>query len=52
MPYYMGRNTFLLYATLSNHLTSGYTQRGFVEARFVRQPCVSWFLLVVPGEIS
>ena len=37
---------------MSNRLTSGYTQRGFVEARFVRQPCVSWFLLVVPGEIS
>jgi hypothetical protein len=41
-----------IFVAMSDHLTSGYTQRGFVEARFVRQPCVSWFLLVVPGEIS
>jgi hypothetical protein len=41
-----------IFMAMSDHLTIGHTQRGFVEARFVRQPCVSWFLLVVPGEIS
>jgi hypothetical protein len=40
------------YTQTSNGLTIGYTQWGFVEGRFVRQPRASCFSLAIPAEIG
>ena len=42
---------------MSNGLTSGYTDEwvhleGFLEDRFVRQPCAFFFSLAISGETS